>query len=360
MSYAPNGTKQELRHARRQVATVIDLSKCLGCQTCTVACKNLWTRRPGTEHMRWMNVTTFPGKGYPRDWEQKGGGFLKGEAQLGKLTTMVDCGDVLRFNHDEVYNQGKGQDAQFHPVNVAGKRPEWSYNWDEDQGGGSWPNPYFFYFPRNCNHCTNPACVAACTHNALYKREQDGIVVLDQDRCRGDRLCIEACPYKAIYFNPVTEKGEKCIACYPRVEAGIAPACNRQCPGRTRHFGFLDDVESDVHKLVHVWKVALPLRPDHETGPNVYYVPPWSPRAYAADGAITDKMRLPLSLIVELFGPDVERVYGVLEAEREKKKRKEASELMDILIGREWAKMFGGFSASPLTAAVEPNGRKGG
>lgn len=361
MTYAPKGTKQELKHCARQVATVIDLSKCLGCQTCVVACKNLWTKRPGTEHMRWMNVSTHPGKGYPRDWEQKGGGFKGGEAQRGTLTNMVDCGDHFRFNHDEVYNQGKGQSAVFKPVNSKGENPEWGYNWDEDQGGGQWPNPYFFYFPRNCNHCTNPACVAACTHNALYKREKDGIVVLDQERCRGDRHCIQACPYKAIHFNPVTEKSEKCIGCYPRVEEGIAPACNGQCPGRTRHFGYLDDEASDVHKLVKVWKVAIPLHPEHGTEPNVYYIPPWSPRAYGTDGAITDQMRIPMAELEALFGPAVNKVMEILDTERRKKMDKQSSELMDILIGRDWYQMFGGFAAGPLTPAKakETSGRKG-
>lgn len=358
MTYAPKGTKKELKHSTRQLATVIDLRKCLGCQTCVVACKNLWTKRPGTEHMRWMNVTTYPGKGYPRDWEQKGGGYRDGEAQLGELTTMVDCGDNFKFNHDEVYNQGKGQTAHFKPVNSQGQDPDWGYNWDEDQGGGSWPNPYFFYFPRNCNHCTNSACIDACAHNAIYKREQDGIVVIDQERCRGDRHCIQACPYKAIHFNPVTEKSEKCILCFPRVELGIAPACNRQCPGRTRHFGYLDDIDSHVHKLVKIWKVALPLHPEYGTEPNVYYVPPWSPRAYAEDGSITNERRIPMELLRDMFGPAVDTAFATLDAEREKKKNKQPSELMDILISRNWSDMFGGFDGTPTVQAPVPTGKK--
>ena len=68
-------SKQNLKASARQLATVIDLNKCMGCQSCTVACKNLWTQRPGTEHMRWANVGTYPGRGYPRDWQSKGGGY---------------------------------------------------------------------------------------------------------------------------------------------------------------------------------------------------------------------------------------------------------------------------------------------
>jgi len=348
MTYAPNGSKEDLRKANRQLATVIDLNKCMGCQTCVVACKNLWTVSEGTDHMRWMNVTTYPGKGYPRDYENKGGGYRDGEPQQGSLTTMVDCGDNFRFNHDEVIREGKGKSARLHPVTSKGKQPDWGYNWDEDSGGGEWPNPYRFYIPRMCYHCTHPACLDACPTNALYKREEDGIVLLDQERCRGYRHCIEACPYKAIYFNPVTEKSEKCILCFPRIEKGTAPACNRQCTGRTRAFGYLDDESSQVYKLVKKWRVALPLHPEYETKPNVFYVPPWSPFALDEDGALTNEMRLPVSLLEELFGPDVHRALKVLAAERRKKRKGGDSELMDILISRVWEDRFGGFTKAPL------------
>ncbi|MCC7413814.1 MAG: respiratory nitrate reductase subunit beta [Gammaproteobacteria bacterium] len=358
MTYAPNGTKGELRASKRQLATVIDLNKCMGCQTCVVACKNLWTVREGTDHMRWMNVTTYPGKGYPRDYEHKGGGFRDGVPQTGALTTMADCGDSFRFNHDAVLYEGKGSSVWMHPVGSDGKPPEWGYNWDEDSGGGEFPNAFRFYLPRMCNHCTHPACIDACPNNALYKRDEDGIVLLDQERCRGHRHCIEACPYKAIYFNPVTEKSEKCILCFPRVEKHVAPACNRQCPGRTRAFGFLDDEDGQVHQLVRKWRVALPLHPEYGTEPNVYYVPPWSPFAYAGDGSLTEQMRIPLALLEELFGPDVHRALKVLADEREKKRRREDSELMDILISRTWEDRYAEFTAAPLEPHVAGTGGK--
>ena len=227
MAYAPSGTKNDLRESKRQVATVIDLNKCLGCQLCVVACKNLWTKRPGTEHMRWMNVTTRPGAGHPRDFEKKGGGFRDGEAQSGELVNISDSGDDFQFNHKEVFFSGKGNKVHFQPVTSKGDKPKWGYNWDEDVGGGKWPNPYFFYFPAKCNQCSNPACLEACSRNAIYKREEDGIVVIDQERCNGHRDCMAACPYKAIHFNPVSKTSEKCIDCYPRLEKNIASACNR-------------------------------------------------------------------------------------------------------------------------------------
>lgn len=349
MTYLLGGSKSDLKKAKRQLATVIDLNKCVGCQTCTVACKNLWTKRPGTEHMRWANVTTYPGKGYPRDYEKKGGGFRQGEAQEGKLPTMIDSGDDFQFNHNEVFYEGKGQSVRFHPTSKAtGKDPEWGYNWDEDQGGGQWPNPFFFYLARMCNHCTNPACLAACPTGAIYKREQDGIVLVDQERCKGHRHCIEACPYKAIYFNPVSQTSEKCILCFPRIEKGIAPACTRQCTGRIRAFGYLDDQESQVYKLVKEWKVALPLHPEYGTEPNIYYIPPMGARGFGADGEITDATRIPLETLEGLFGPEVKRVLAVLRAEREKSRTGKGSGLMDILISKVWTDRLGGFTNDPL------------
>jgi nitrate reductase beta subunit len=97
--------------------------------------------------------------------------------------------------------------------------------------------------------------------------------------------------------------------------------------------------------------VALPLHPEYGTEPNVYYIPPWSPRAYAADGSITDEMRIPTELLEGLFGPEVKRVLATLDAERQKKMNKQESELMDILISRDWHSMFGGFTEDPLIQA---------
>ena len=97
----------------------------------------------------------------------------------------------------------------------------------------------FFYLPRICNHCLNPACVAACPSGAIYKRGEDGIVLVNQERCRGWRMCVSACPYKKVYFNWSTGKSEKCILCYPRLETGQAPACFHSCVGRIRYLGVL-------------------------------------------------------------------------------------------------------------------------
>ena len=80
---------------------------------------------------------------------------------------------------------------------------------------------FMFYLPRICEHCLNPSCAASCPSGAIYKRSEDGIVLVDQDRCRGWRMCVSGCPYKKVYFNHRTGKAEKCTFCFPRVEVGL-------------------------------------------------------------------------------------------------------------------------------------------
>ena len=169
--------------------------------------------------------------------------------------------------------------------------------------------PWFFYLQRLCNHCTYPACVSACPRNAIYKRPEDGIVLIDQSRCRGYRKCVEQCPYKKPMYRATTRTSEKCLGCYPRVE-GTDPLtegipmetrCMAVCPGKIRMQGLVDidpetgdwkeDRQNPLYYLVKVAKVALPLYPQFGTQPNGYYIPPrWVPREY----------------LHQMFGPGVE------------------------------------------------------
>ena len=73
----------------------------------------------------------------------------------------------------------------------------------------------------------------------MYKREDDGIVLVDQDKCRGWRMCISGCPYKKMYFNWKSGKAEKCIFCFPRIEAGQPTVCSETCVGRIRYLGVM-------------------------------------------------------------------------------------------------------------------------
>ena len=96
-----------------------------------------------------------------------------------------------------------------------------------------------FYLPRICEHCLNPSCAASCPSGAIYKRAEDGIVLVDQDRCRGWRMCVSGCPYKKIYFNHRTGKAEKCTFCFPRIEVGLPTVCSETCVGRLRYIGLM-------------------------------------------------------------------------------------------------------------------------
>jgi nitrate reductase beta subunit len=135
---------------------------------------------------------------------------------------------------------------------------EWGPNWEEILGGefskrskdknfddvqkdiyGQFENTFMMYLPRLCEHCLNPACVASCPSGSIYKREEDGIVLIDQDKCRGWRMCVSGCPYKKIYYNWKSGKAEKCIFCYPRIEAGQPTVCSETCVGRIRYLGVL-------------------------------------------------------------------------------------------------------------------------
>jgi steroid C-25 hydroxylase beta subunit len=321
----------------RQVAMVIDLNKCIGCQACTAACKSLWTDEPGQEYMLWNNVETKPGRGYPKEWEIKGArsGWRNGRLQFGDLHPPEDFGHPVTLNVEQIYFGG----ADGH---LEADRPlAYGSNWDEDTSSGDYPNNYHFYLPRLCNHCTKPACLEACPVRAIYKREQDGIVLVDQDKCQGFRQCNKACPYDKVYFNFVKGKSQKCIFCFPRVEQGVAPACARQCPGRLRFVGFLEDEAGPIAKLVYEWKVALPLHPEFGTGPNVYYVPPILPSRFDDTGDFDDsEPRVPMEYLRYLFGPGVDEALITLHGEMEKKQEGRPSELMDLLIAREWKSLF--------------------
>ena len=333
--------------AKRQMAMVLDLNKCIGCHTCSVACKTLWTRDEGQEYMLFNTVNTMPGLGTPKNWEHMGGGFPGGEAQLGTMPTTKAFGEAWEYNHNEVFYGGKGQSVH---LEIQGDKPEWGPNWDEDQGAGEFPNSYFFYLPRVCNHCTHPACLEACPRQAIVKREEDGVVVVNEDRCRGFRFCMEACPYKKIYFNHVKKVSQKCIFCYPRLEQGVAQACARQCPGRVRFVGYKDDQNAPIWKLVEKWKVAIPLHPEFGTEPNVFYIPPFGPARFDAAGDLDhSKPRIPDDYLISLFGEKALTALETLKAEREKVRKGGKSELMDLLIAYRWNDMFGGFDVNPQT-----------
>ena len=336
-------------HGGPQLAWVFDLNKCIGCQTCSVACKVLWNDgEDGAAHQWWMTVNTSPGAGTPRGWERMGGGYdADGRLRLGQLPTPDEFGGGWDYNYDRVLRGGAG--SRVHLEKTAGSA-SWGMNWDEDEGGGQFPNAYMFYLPRLCNHCTKPPCVEACTNGAMFKRDEDGLVLRDEDACRGAQRCARACPYKKIYFNAARGTSQHCIGCFPRIDKGVAPACVRQCPGRAAFVGFLDDEKSWPHRLVKQWKVALPLHPEYGTEPNVFYVPPLAPAPLREDGSYDeDGDRIPPRLLEEMFGPAVHGALDVLRTELEAKRRGRRSELMDTLILYRWQDALGQLDRDPAS-----------
>ncbi|MCP4228579.1 MAG: nitrate reductase subunit beta [bacterium] len=393
---------------RSQTSMVFHLDKCIGCHTCSVACKNIWTDRKGSEYMWWNNVETKPGTGYPTRWEDQEkyrGGW---QMNMGRLSlrstgkgrvfpnifhhphtpTMDDYYEPWTYDYQELFNAPEGPDQPTARAisMVTGKHinVESGPNWDDDLGGSpiyaendvnlealtpeqrqqlfTIERLVFFYFPRICNHCLNPACVASCASGAIYKRGEDGIVLTDQKRCRAWRSCVSACPYKKTYYNWSTGKSEKCILCFPRVETGHAPACFHSCVGRIRYLGVLlydaekikkvakapdnkiveaqrsmildpfdpeitaaasangihDSVieaaqKSPIYKFVKEWKIALPPHIEYRTLPMLFYVLPMAPVMSSKDnGAINhetdelfhdiDKARVPMKFLASIFG----------------------------------------------------------
>jgi len=399
-----------------QVAMIMNLDKCIGCSTCSVTCKQTWTNRDGAEYIWFNNVETKPGTGYPGRWEDQAtwrGGWqvdaagrlrLRSGGRLRRLThlfanpdlpALEDYYEPATYDFDALLVTPAGDQMPVaRPRSLVTGRPmkvSSGPNWDDDLGGSACyaardPNleamreqvelgferAFMFHLPRICEHCLNPACVSACPSGALYKREQDGIVLVDQDKCRGWRMCVTACPYKKVYVNRLTGKAEKCTLCFPRIEEGTPTVCADTCVGRLRYLGVVlydrdavgqlaaaDDIleatrsvfldpfdpavveqarrdglsedwlraarESPIWQLAVRHQVALPLHPEYRTLPMVWYIPPLSPvleattalggdNADADDvfGAIT-RLRVPLDYLAELFAAgDADVVAGVL------------------------------------------------
>jgi tetrathionate reductase subunit B len=144
-------------------------------------------------------------------------------------------------------------------------------SWVEYTEKGTYPNVSRNFLPRLCNHCRHPQCVDVCPTGATYKREQDGIVVIDSGLCIGCKYCIQACPYDARFLNPVTGIADKCDFCIHRVSKGLAPSCVNTCIGGARIFGDISDPTSEVSRVLATNPTTV-LRPGKGTEPNVYYI----------------------------------------------------------------------------------------
>ncbi len=144
-------------------------------------------------------------------------------------------------------------------------------SWVEEVEKGSYPDVSRSFLPRLCNQCSKPQCVTVCPTGATYKREEDGIVVIDEDVCIGCKYCMQACPYDARFINPRTGTADKCDFCLHRVENGLEPSCVNTCQAGARVFGDMNDPDSEVAKLIAMNPVTV-LRREMGTEPNVFYI----------------------------------------------------------------------------------------
>ena len=157
---------------------------------------------------------------------------------------------------------------------------------------GKFPQAKVLFLPTLCMHCADAPCMKACPTGAISKREKDGIVLVDQDKCCGSKACIAACPYGALHFYEeqsamygkemtapeeralkkfTAGTAQKCTFCVHRVDQGLAPACVITCPTNCRIFGDLDDPNSEVSRLLKA-RQSFRLRPEMGTEPAVYYL----------------------------------------------------------------------------------------
>ena len=206
--------------AKKKLGLVIDLDICVGCHACAVACKE------------WNDGGQF--------------GPLPDENPYGKEPLGV------WFNRVHTFEIEPAKEAA--PAMTV-------------------------HFPRSCLHCETPDCVTVCPTGASYKRAEDGIVLVDEDKCIGCKLCSWACPYGAREYSQQRGVMQKCTLCVDRVynesfePSDRQPACVAACPTRARHFGDLGDENSAISKLV-AERGGYDLMPELGYKPVNKYLPP--------------------------------------------------------------------------------------
>ena len=200
-----------------RLGLVIDLDVCVGCHACAVACKQ-WN----------VSGTTGPLTDYEPYGAEPSGVWFN------------------RIRHYEV---------------------------DE------YPNNKTINFPMSCMHCEDAACVTVCPTGASYKRTEDGIVLVDQNKCMGCNYCSWACPYGARELDRASGTMKKCTLCVDRIYDQTLdiedrqPACVLTCPAHARMFGDLDDPDSAVSKTVRE-REGYQLMPELGYNPTNHYLPP--------------------------------------------------------------------------------------
>lgn len=217
------------RKTDSQLGLVIDLDVCVGCHACVVSCK---------------------------EWNTGGyGAPLSDQDPYGPKPSGAWLNRVHTF--EIVPKPGK-------PV---------------DRAVGYQSDARIVHFPKSCLHCDDAPCVTVCPTGASYKRTEDGIVLVEEDKCIGCGLCAWACPYGAREMDLDAGVMKKCTLCVDRIynlnidAEDRVPSCVKTCPANARHFGDFSDPDSSVSRMVEE-RGGIDLMPEQGTRPVNKYLPP--------------------------------------------------------------------------------------
>ena len=258
--------------SKKKLGLVIDLDTCVGCHACAVSCKE-WNAggfaAPLTDEQPYGRAPAGVWFNRVHSYELAATDFT---------TPAFDPGahDALGLGSPRDQsgaNHGSGTNAPCAGTSTLAQEAA--------------QPAMTLHFPRSCLHCEQPACVTVCPTGASYKRAEDGIVLVDEDKCIGCKLCSWACPYGAREYSHVEGVMKKCTLCIDRIynehldESERQPACVQACPTRARHFGDLADPDSNVSRLV-AERGGVDLMPELGYRPTNQYLPPRPRRAEAA------------------------------------------------------------------------------
>ncbi|MDA8870695.1 4Fe-4S dicluster domain-containing protein [Rhizobiaceae bacterium] len=221
----------------KKLGLVIDLDTCVGCHACVISCKE-WNTS---------------GYGAPLSDQDP-----YGDDPKGTFLNRIHTYEVMKEGGETLADDGQAR---------------------------------VVHFPKSCLHCEDAPCVTVCPTGASYKREEDGIVLVDEDKCIGCGLCAWACAYGAREVDMAAGVMKKCTLCVDRIynekleEVDRVPSCVRTCPAGARHFGDLGDPESDVSLLVAA-RGGFDLMPEQGTKPVNKYLPPRERPSLASLGSV--------------------------------------------------------------------------